>query len=363
MTEMVKNNKISLRQLMVLFLMATISPAMRLIPTFGSQMGKQALWIGIIVAVLGFVALLFILQSLFKKHSGLNLSDLCFAILGRPLGSLLVALYWIWITLLLGLYLRYAVERLNVTILPTAAPEFLMGTILLLCFLNARRGIASFARLGEFLFHIVLAAFLLVSILALFNVKLTNLLPIRNHLLPAMGSSYVALGIWGYLLFLFFFADQVKDTDRIRQLGSRTAMMLGIAGVLIALVTVGALGYALTGKIAEPFYVVVKNISILEPLERMETLVLCMWLVTDFIIISLFTYITSSITKSLFSLTEKKAFVSPVILMTFSLSTLIAKNLFELEQFSEKIALPVNIILCFIIPIVMLVIGKLRRVI
>jgi hypothetical protein len=40
---------------------------------------------------------------------------------------------------------------------------------------------------------------------------------------------------------------------------------------------------------------------------------------------------------------------------------LLANNVFEMERLSEDIALPVNIVLGFVIPTIMFVIGKIRK--
>lgn len=356
--------KISIRQLILLFIMATFSPVIRLFPELTAKMAKQAGWLSPVVSMIGLLALVFIVQSFFKSGKYLNLSDVYYNILGKFLGHILVAIYFIYIIILQALYIRYYAERFLSSILPDTSIHFFIIVMLAFVFYVVRGEIVPFARYNELLFNVFIITFGITTFLALFNVKITNLLPVSyKDILPVAKSTYVILAIWGYFLFMFFIADKVNNKEQIKRLGIKTTFFLSAVSIMIIIATVGVLGSSLTTRTSLPYFISIKEISILNTVERLESIALVIWIVADFIVITVLTYISVSILKSLFHLSETKPFINPILLITYFLSLALAKNRFELEAFSLYVTLPVNVILCFGVPLIVFIVGKIRKLI
>ncbi len=359
-----EKEKITTRQLMLLFIVSTFSPATRAFPTFTAKIAKEAGWLSPIVAFAGMVILVIVVQSFFKKDKSLNLSDVIYNILGKIIGRVIVSVYFVWILLLLAFYVRNYAERILTLILPNTTMNFFTITMLLLVFFVVRGGIVSLVRLNEVLFLGITIAFGITTILSFSNFDITNILPVSyKDILPITKAGYIIYAIWGIFLFMFFFADKVSDKERIKRLGIRSAFFLLCVSTALIAVTIGGLGQSLTTRISVPYFVTIKNISILNILERFESVILSIWVAADFVIISTLMYILVSIMKSLFKLSGTKSFVSPLTLITYFLTIGIAKNHFELESFLEYIVLPFSVILEFAAPIVLFAIGKVRKVI
>ena len=124
---------------------------------------------------------------------------------------------------------------------------------------------------------------------------------------------------------------------------------------------VGSLGYRLAQRMPLPFSGATKVIRLMGSFDRMEAILLFIWVVSDFIVITLFGLLIMTITKKIFNVTQSKYFAGPVAMLGYFGSIFIATNKFQLETFSSKIGLPTNIIMCFILPVLILLIGKLRR--
>ncbi len=359
-----EKEKISTRQLMLLFIVSTFSPATKVFPTFTAKIAKEAGWLSPIVAFAGLVVLVIVVQSFFKKDKSLNLSDVIYNILGKIIGRVVVSIYFVWILLLLAFYLRNYAERILTLILPNTTMNFFIITMLLLVFFVVRGGIVALVRLNEILFLAITIVFGITTIFSFSNFHITNILPVSyKDILPITKAGYIIYAIWGYFLFMFFFADKVSDKERIKRLGIRSAFyLLAVSTALIA-VTIGNMGQSLATRISVPYFVTIKIISILNVLERFESVVLTVWVAADFVIISALMYILVSIMKSLFKLSGTKSFVSPLAFITYFLTICIAKNYFELVSFLEYIVLPFNVILEFAVPIVLFAVGKVRKVI
>lgn len=356
------NEKISTRQAVILFYMATLSPAIRLFPQYTAKMAGKAGWLTPIVAIIPMILLVYIVHSFFRKYKEANLSDVYFKILGNIVGRIVTFLYLIWILILLALYVRYYAERILSSILPHTSIAFLIISMLLMVFIAARCGLVPIARVSEIFFGIFFVVFITIFIFAMPRVTLRNYMYVSYlDAWPVIKASHVILAVWGYFLFIFFFGDKINDKEHIKRFAFQGLFIKFILSILMLIVTIGSLGPILTTRMSLPFFIVVKNISVLGTIERLESVLLALWVISDFSIIIVFTYVSISLMKSIFKLSGTKSLVSPIVLFAGIGSLYLAKNLFELETFSTIIALPLNTVFTFIIPIIVFGIGKLRK--
>lgn len=356
------NEKISTRQAAILFFMTTLSPAIRLFPQYTANVAGKAGWLSPVVALIPTILLIYIVNSFFKKYKDANLSDVYFKILGNILGRIVISLYLIWILIMLSLYVRYYAERILSSILPNTSISFLIIAMLFIVFLAARSGLVTIARANEIFFGIFVLIFFITFILGISQIHIRNILLVSyRDAWPVIKASNVILAIWGYFLFIFFFGDKINDKEHIKKFSFQAVLLKYASVTLFLIMTIGTLGSALSSRMSLPFFVVVKNISVLGTVERLESVLLALWVISDFVIITVFTYISISLIKSIFKLTGTKSLVSPVLLIAGIGSLYLAKNRFEIETFSTHITQPVNILFEFIIPFIVFGIGKIRK--
>lgn len=349
---------------MIIFIMITFSSAIRLFPLYTTKAAKQAAWLSPAVAFIGMLILVAIFQAFFKKGREWNFSDVIFNILGKVLGRIVLFLFLAYELVLSAMHERYYAERMLSSITPEVSIHFLLIVMLALVFYVTRGDIVALARFIELLFFAFIIAFGVISLLALSNVKITNILPVSYlDILPAAKGSVGIFIIWGfYFILAFFFADRVNGKEHIKKSGIQASVFILIVATLVIIITVGTMGQSLTSRIPLPYFVVVRVISILGTLERLESVVLAIWVAADFILISVMIYAAISIIKSFFNLSGTKSLASPVILITYILALVLAKNRFELEAFSTNIGTPVNMFWCGVFPLILFVIGKIRKV-
>lgn len=356
--------KISVRQAIMLFILAIFSPAIRLFPYSAAKTAGKAGWLAPIVAIIPIILLILLLNSFFKKNEDGNLSDVYFKILGNIAGKIIISLYFIWTLVLLALYTRYYSERILSSMMPNTSSSFLIIVMLCLVFLTARRGLETMARANEIFFILLLAMFLVSFILSIPQIKYRNIMNVSYlDAWPVIKSSFDLFGVWGYVLFIFFFADKINNKECIKRFGFQGVAFILIITILLLIMTIGSLGPSLASHVSLPFFTVVKNISVLETIDHIESVLLAAWVICDFIIIISFTIISASLMKSIFKLSETKSLISPIVIFAGIGSLFLFENLFELEIFSRYIALPVNVLFEFIIPFAVFGIGKIRKMI
>lgn len=355
-------DKISIRQAVILFLTLIYSPAMRFFPVFTSEQAKRAGWLAPVLAAVPFFCLVLIMQALFRKEQEASLSDLYLKIFGKFVGRIFLLIMLFWTMILLGLYVRYFAERFLSALMPNTSMAFFAITMLTVVFYVVRGGLVSFARTVEFLFVVFSLIFLLLFLLSVSNIEIINLLPVTHlDFWPVAKSTYYILGVWGYFSYVFFLADKFNDKEHVRRFGLQGMGYIVFTSVLLLIQTIGVYGYTIIRRAPQPYFLVIKSISIFDTIERIESVALAFWVIIDFVVIAVFMMIVISLLKSIFMVREGRPLVSPITLLAYILCFYVAHDRFELESFSRTFASGINIITGLGFPLLLLVVGKIRR--
>lgn len=359
---MLSNNKITARQTVIIFLVSTLSAAIRLFPSETAEISEEAAWLTPLVAVLPLSLIFFVLDRIFRDSSYSNLGEFFEAALGKIIGKALLTVFLLWSLILFMLYIRYYADRLLSSIFTGTDIRFFLLIMMLLVFMAARGRVVVFARFAELAFIAFFSFMFIFFIMLIPSIKIENILPITYYdIIPVVKASYSVAGIWCYLPLLFFFGDDITNKNQIKDYKGKTAVLLAVTCILLILTVVGSIGPKVIQRMPLPFFNAVKIIAISQLFERMESVLLSIWVASDFVVISAFAYIIIGICKQLFGINQGKYLSAPLALLGYSGSLYLAASRFELHLFSNKFGLPMNIITCIIIPFIVMVIGKLRR--
>ncbi len=359
---MYKNNKISMRQAMLLFLTCAFSPSVRLLPNYGALHANQAAWLSPIVAFIAMLPVVYTLHAFFKKYPEASLSEINDIICGKVIGKIVTCSYLLLIILLTSLYVRYYAERLLSTILPNVNIYVFLIPMLLTVAIALRKGIVVVARMNEIIVAIIVIFFAAAVVSAIPSIEPDYLVPVsRLDILPVARASVSIIGIWSYMGFLFFFGDVINNKPDIKKSALKTLAFSLISTILLIGVTIGLLGAPLVRVIPIPFFAAVRQISLFNVIERIESLIVSTWLFSDFIIIAVFMHIALCIFKYLFKLEETKPIVGIYSVAMLFLAVFLTQSMFELYDLSEKILITANVIWGVPIPLALLAIGKIRK--
>ena len=354
--------KISFRQAVILFITLLYSPAIRFFPSQAAAEAKQAGWLTPLVSFVFLLLLVLVFHGFYKKHKDASWMDIICKITGKYLGSVILSAYIGWLVILLVLYTKYYAIRINTAIAPVSDISFFIIVMLVLAAVVLRHGLVVFARMGEIIALLLLIGFALLFVFSTKNISIDNLTPIsRLDILPVIKGSYYLTGLWAYFVVLFFFSDKIKDKEAIKNAGIKGALFLAVMHIVLAVMTIGSLGYSVTARSNLPFYMTVKNITILRALDRIEALSVTQWIIADFILIIVFFYSILCIIKYLFKLSDTKSLVGILTILMYILSLYIAKSQFELQEFSVMVAIHLNTLFGFIIPVLLFIAGKILK--
>lgn len=347
---------------MFLFLTITFSPSVRLLPNYAATYGKQAGWLSPIVSFIVMVPIIYMLHNIYKKYKGDSFMDIMNDICGKAVGKAITFLYILWITVLTALYVRYYAERLLSVLLPHVDISVFIILMLITVFVVIRTSMVVLTRMNEIILSIIVIFFIFSVAFSLPEIKIENLLPVsRLDIVPIIRANIGVLAIWSYLPFIFLFSDIINNKEHIKKIGLETLTFLVIVTVAVILVPIGILSAPIISITPIPFYAAVKQIALFDTIERIESFLVTMWLISDFVLISVFIFMVMGMFKSVFKLSEIRPLTSMYIIFIYFLSVYISRSIFELQDFSDKLLIPANIIFGICIPVLIFGIGKIRK--
>ena len=356
------NGKISVRQAYMVAMLAMLSPSIRIFPNACARDAGAAAWLTPLAASVALIILYSVLSEYFKKNNIKNLDDAFRAALGNVTGKILLIIFLSWFVIILWLYIRYYAARLMSTIYPNSDIRFFILVMVILAFFAARGKIETFCRFSEILF---LSFVVIISVMYAFlipEVKIGNIYPVTYYdILPVFKATQRISPVWGYILLPFFFGEKIFNKNEIKKYGKQSTIFIVFMTTFLLVSVVGALGPTVSRRMSFPFFNAVKVISFMESFDRFESIVLAVWVSADFIIITLLLLVITTIIKNIFSLSESKYMATPAAAIAYIGSQYFTVNRFEIETFTSHFFIYVNIILLYVAPILVLLIGKIRK--
>lgn len=308
--------------------LAVLSPLLRLLPGRACGLAGGGAWLSCLAAMAplgGFAVLLHLVRR--KGPLGQQLTD-C----GR-IGRLLLVLLTLWFWLYGGVLLRSGAARF-VTAMNVFRGWLPYGILLLLMAVPAAlHSPKALFRAAE-IFLPVLTAALAVSLLAavgLMDWSSLKAIPQPGKLLRG------AVPLWnlgcGMLFYGGFFRTE-EAPGLQKQL--KWLLRLCLTAAAICAAAAGMLGAEVTAKLSQPFFVLLRNLSLSDAFERFEALIVGMWVLPDFAMLSMLLLLSRETAESA---TKKpgRRFVLPGALGMLLSASILGKTAFRLTLWSEQI--------------------------
>lgn len=280
--------QISSRQLMTLSLVSMISPFFRLIPGLVTAYAGSSAWLSVAFAIIPVLFLSFILMKLLSHYSSFHgLGDVVIATLGPPVGKLILFVWSIWLLVHSGFMICSGADRFVATIYPNANPNIFISIMLLICGIAAQKHIVPLARSAEIFKPLLLGVIFFVIIFSFYEVNPTYLLPVTFNTLPnTLHAVPIAAEVISVVLLNAAFLSGHIKPESTRH--NRLHWIMGVTalGVLVCIVTIGNLGKTQTATMDYPFFVLLRDLPFLSGVERIEAVIIALWLLPDFVLVA-----------------------------------------------------------------------------
>lgn len=358
----VSKDKISVRQLLFVFTIIVSSPATRFLPKYAAAHADQAGWVSPLASTVPFILLIFIIDGLLTKYKEQSMSEIISIVMGKYLGKLILVIYLLWALWLSALYTRYYAERLTSSIYTTVNNNVIIFLTLILIAYMLRSGFTVIARMSEILLPFIGAMLIMLAIFLLPKVRTDNVLPVYfNDIVPIIKGSLSTTSILAYLFLLFFLSEKIVNMKSFKFFGY-VATYVNISSImLVTFITIGVLGFTVAQRAPMPVLITVKQVSLLDTIENIEAIIIAIWIFADFTLISTMFVVILNIIKSLFKLSDTRPLINIIAILLYFLSLGICSSKFELEEFSNKLLVTLNISLGYGFPTVLFLLSKLKK--
>ena len=282
---MLKQDPYPGRQLRSLIAAALLSPVTRQIPGSAAALGGRAAWAAPLAALPALLFYAWLLSRLRRElESGEALPEYALRRLGRRGGRAALLALAAWLLVLAGFTLRFGAERLQVSSYPRSGPALFVVCLGIPALLAALGPFRSLLRLGRMILPVLLTALGLILFSAFRSLEFTELLPLGPADAPdLLRGALPSLNLLSFALSALCLFPAGRKAGGFRRTAAWT---LGLSLLLTALgaAVQGRLGAALSARFAVPFFALVRNLVFFRSLERMEALVVGLWILPDFLL-------------------------------------------------------------------------------
>ena len=277
------------RQLTAAAFVAVLSPLIRRFPRVTVATAGRTAWLSVPMTALPLALIGLVLWRFYRRRPlGTGFADILCLALGKWPGRILTGLYGLWVVFYAGFLLRSGADRFITTVYPGAGPAVFVIVTVLLCLPALCARLCPITRAAMIFRPLMVILFLAVFILTTRDMDPALLLPLTaGDLLPNAAAALQTANALSSVAFLLFFTDHLNRRYTRRDGAvAWTVVMLGIT-LLMTLACLGVFGPALTARLSYPFFMLVRDFSALGTLERAEPVVLALWVLSDFVMLSL----------------------------------------------------------------------------
>jgi len=126
----------------------------------------------------------------------------------------------------------------------------------------------------------------------------------------------------------------------------------------------GNFGPVLTARMEAPFFMMVKGIGVHGAFERVESVIIALWVLSDLVLLGIFVFACRKMAVELWSIKEEgKVVVLPLVLVALFGAIFLLPDEFTRSQQMETILRMGNLVLGIVLPLLLYGTGKLRKII
>ncbi|MED4226952.1 endospore germination permease [Neobacillus cucumis] len=358
--------KISPKQLFWIIAILDIGMTLLLTQTPAIAAAKQDAWICFAIAGAVSVGLTFIAGKLSLLYPNQTFIEYCQTILGKWLGRIIVIPYFIQLIPTMGIILRESSDFIQMTLFRnTPLLVLILLMIYLMVYITYKGGIEGIARCSEFIGPVIFLVIIFTMLLSLSNIQWKQIFPIYadSGWRKIVEGSFAPVGFLGeanIIMMLLFFTKDPKKGVKITIGG---IAMVSFIIMLNTLEVIMVFGSGLASRLWYPYFEMVRYISALEFLQNVEIFLTVIWMLSVFIKLSTFLFVTSHGIGQLFHLKDWRKVIWFIAIALIPLSTSLYPNIDVSsvgypKRFFIPYVVPINMI---VIPMLLLVVGTIRK--
>jgi len=323
---MLKEGRFGVQETVCLLAMTITAKVFFSSPTYVVQIVGTSGWIMTIISAMTTGIAFFFAHSLIKHFPQKNIMDIHSIVLGKTVGTILSLTLSVGLMLTAVINLREFTEVLNVYVLPSSPPIFIIYLFIAVLVVFCYLGLETIARFSKLLAYVLLAGFILIII---------------------------------QLMIIFVIAKSLQGKEHIKKAGILSLILSGFIIAISLLAFSLTFPYYVGQEITAPIYLLSSIIEYGGFFQRVESLFMMIWIVCSLISITASFYISLYINSYVLKLDDKKPLIIPYAVI-LAVATLLPQSIIQTLDMVKNIR-EYGWILFFAPPLVTLLVAKIRR--
>lgn len=357
-----EEKKLEIKHTHYMFLVAGFIHGSHLLMAFMDNMTKQDFWLVVISGFLFGLPLVLTFVFITKKFPNLDLTQILEKVYGKILGKFITALYFLYFLLVLSFNLRDIATFYTGFImqdLPTISFIIVFG---LLCAYAVKTGLDNIAKMSILTITFGIFTPIFTSLLLIGEMDFSNLMPVAE----ISAETYLkSVGIFvtipfGELIVFLMIIPYVKEKKKLSGYTVGGMAITTFIFLIIALRNTVVLGGA-NNIYTQSAYQTVRIINIGKFFTRIELLIALVITSALFIKISVLYYATVKSVSRLFNLNSYKVLIIPIGIIAVLLGSIVFGSAVSHSDWGENYATAFTIPFSVIIPLMTLLIAKIRK--
>ncbi|WP_162341885.1 GerAB/ArcD/ProY family transporter [Paenibacillus paridis] len=358
---MVNKDTLTVRTFSILVIFFTIGTSILITPAGLALEAKQDGWLAAILGVgLNGLTVLICIQ-LGKRHNDKTLIEMCHAAFGKWAGNVLGICFVLFFYLLAALMVGDLGYFLTTQNLPETPIEVLQIMFVVIIVFAVRAGLVVYSRAAQVFFPILICFFCLLILPILPKISINNFEPMLEYgFMPVVKAGFSFSGLQEMIVLLMLYPYVKKPASSNG--GFMGGMLVGgIVLIVTSMGCIGVMGASVTSNQLFPAYVLAKNISIGHFLERIEGLMIFIWIMS--IVMKIVITLDASVIGlgQLLKLKDTKPFIIPLGFGIVVLALLCYPNTIFIQDFLSKNWAPFASIFTLFLPMLLLVVLLLQK--
>ncbi|ULL18787.1 spore gernimation protein [Paenibacillus sp. H1-7] len=351
---------INMRTFTILVAFFTVGTSILITPSGLAHEAKQDAWLACIAGIAANLLLAYLYIVLGKRSGGLTLVQFSEHVLGKWIGKAVSLVFILFFYLLASLMVGDLGYFLTSQILQETPIEVLQLLFILIVVVTVRSGFIVYTRAAVFFFPWMIALFLLLILPLIPKVNVKQFLPVLEFgVKPIARGGFTFQGLQEtVVLFMFYpYVHKLKGHWN----GFISGVLIG--GAILLATTIGSiavLGVSLTANQLFPAYTLAKTMSIGHFLERVEGIMILIWVLSIFFKIVLTFHAALSGLAQLANVKDEKPFVVPLALGLVVLSLMCYPNTIYINEYLSKNWSPFSLIFTLLLPLLLLAASWFR---
>ena len=356
-----EKTNISSRQLYVLTLMYTVGSSILLVPPALLKAGNDGWISGVLGSFLG-IFLLLLYHFIGKNYSSQNLLQINDIVFGKVVGKIINFLFFLYFFFLSTQVLSNLGDFLTGSVLIRTPKEYIHLLFLIPIIYGVTQGIEVIARTSETLYPTFLILFFIFFIFIIPEMDWKNVEPIAQSGIKPIVKSSLSIFSLPYLemFILMMLIQNVNEKDKVLKNLMKGGVFGGVLLIILTLLIIGVLGHELSSFYTYPTFLLAQKISVGNIVERVETIIAAVWVISLFVKLMLCYYVTCLSLTHIFRLKKVAIYAFPLGIVLWYFSNIIYPSIAFYQQFIE-VSFVYKLILGLFLPMLILFITLTKN--